>query len=94
VAVSPSCRESFSVGSVIPSNVSKRYRSREWSPLASSVRATACILPPRHTPHSTIAPGILKSWTYLVALMSACSLSLLVMVKGRTARMISQYSSS
>ena len=61
-----------------------------WSPSSSSVRATACMLPPRQTPHSTMAPGMRCSWMYLVAVIKAWSLSLLVMVKGLTALMISR----
>ena len=53
----PSWRRSLSVGGGIPSNVSNRWSSRSVAPASSSVSAAACMLPPRHTPHSTIVAG-------------------------------------
>jgi hypothetical protein len=47
------------------------------------------MLPPRQTPHSTNAPGMPWSATCRVASTSAKSFSCAVIVRGRTARMIS-----
>ena len=51
-------------GSGKPSKVSKRWRARLSSPKWSSVSAASIMLPPRQTPHSTIAPGIWLLTTY------------------------------
>jgi hypothetical protein len=85
---------SFSVGGVIPSKVSKRYRSRDVSPISARVRATTCMLPPRHTPHSTTAPGIWWSTMWRVARYRAYCFSCLVIEKGRAARRIGRATSS
>src|SRR5439155_25853185 len=57
-ASSPEMLRSGAVGAVMPSNVSNRWRRRR-APTSLSVRATAIMLPPFHTPHSTMSPGML-----------------------------------
>ena len=74
---------SAAVGEGIPSKVSNRYRSRSSTPAASRVRATAIMLPPRPTPHSTIAPGTRFLETYSTALTSAYTRVGVVIVYGR-----------
>ena len=78
----------------MPSNVSNRWSSRSTSWRAIRVRATACMLPPRQTPHSTTAPGTRWWTTYRVASMSAAIFSVEVIVWGRTRSTVSYSSSS
>ena len=85
-------RTSRSVGSVIPSKVSNRYRSRSVTPSRSSVCATVSIDPPRHTPHSTTAPGTWCRSTYRTAWIKKLTRAWWVIVRSRTASQISRVS--
>ena len=69
----------------MPSNVSMRCRRRR-SPSSWSVRATASMLPPRHTPHSTMSPAMAWRETCRTASTSAAIRSGLVIVNGATSR--------
>ena len=74
-AARPNMSRSHGSGGGMPANLSKRNRRRSTEPRRSRASAAAIMLPPRHTPHSTISPGTLASSICAIVRTSAATRS-------------------